>query len=370
MALTEVQQFVLGEIGPRVKYSVANKTNIPKILLIRLRAVDNLLTASPFFDQLRNHFPHSEIILVVGRSSFSAVEHNPHINRLILVDDYFLYQGGWLGRVVEYFRLVCKLRKEEFDLSFVLHRAWPFRLLSCLVGIPVRVGFGKSRKDFFLTHAAFTNQYINESESYLDLLRKMDIPAAFKKTYYHLSDEEKNFQGLFLERHAITGKDKVIAVAPGGVSNARSKMTNGYWPVENYIELINRLQSEGSARIILVGGPDDREITSSIMQDCPACLDTTDLSLGEMASIFRGCSLFIGNDNVRNHIAVAMGIPYIRMFCPTDSRPWFSFTSINDATVASLKPSAPIVGKFSIYSNAEFPTAVSVDEIWQHLTTS
>ena len=370
MALTEVQQFMLGKVGSRVKYSVANKTNIPKILLIRLRAVDNLLTASPFFDQLRNYFPHSEIILVVGRSSCPAVENNPHINRLILVDDCFLYQGGWLGRVVEYFRLVCKLRKEEFDLSFVLHRAWPFRLLSCLVGVPVRVGFGQGRKDFFLTHSAFTHQTQNESESYLDLLRKMDISAAFKKTDYYLSDEEKDFQGLFLERHAITGKDKVIAVAPGGVSNARSKMTTGHWPVENYIELINRLQSEGPSRVILVGGPDDREITSSIMQDCPACLDATDLSFGEMASIFRGCSLFIGNDNVLNHIAVAMGIPYIRMFCPTDSRPWFSFTSVNDATVASLKPSAPIEGEFTKYSNAEFPTAVSVDEIWQYLTTS
>jgi ADP-heptose:LPS heptosyltransferase len=370
MALTEAQQFLLGRVGSRAKFSVANKTDIPKILLIRLGGVDNLLAASPFFDQLRKHFPHSEIILVVGRSSCPLVEHNPHINRLILVDDCFLYQGGWLGRVVEYFRLVCKLRKEEFDLSFVLHRAWPFRLLSCLVGVPVRVGFGCGRKDFFLTHSAFTDQSINESESYLDLLRKMNISAVFKKTYYYLSDEEKDFQGLFLERHAITGKDKVIAVAPGGVSNARSKMTTGHWPVQNYIELINRLQSEGPARIILVGGPGDREITSTIMQDCPACLDATDLSFGEMASIFRGCSLFIGNDSVCNHIAVAMGIPYIRIFCSTDSRPWFSFTSVNDATVESLKPSASKVGKFSMYSNAEFPTAVSVDEVWQHLTTN
>ena len=30
MALTEVQQFMLGKVGSRVKYSVANKTNIPK----------------------------------------------------------------------------------------------------------------------------------------------------------------------------------------------------------------------------------------------------------------------------------------------------------------------------------------------------
>ena len=370
MALTEAQQFVLGKIGPGVKYSVANKTNIPKILLIKLGAVAELVAASPFLDQLRKYFPHSEIILVVGRSSYAAVEHNPNISRFIFADDYDLCRGGWVRCSLEFFRLIGKLRKEEFDLSFVLHRAWPFRLLSCLVGVPVRVGFDCGRKDFFLTHSVFTDQSINESQSCLDLLRKMDIPAVFKKTYYYLSDEEKDFQGLFLERHAITVKDKVIAVAPGGVSSSRSKMTTGHWPVENYIELINRLQSEGPSRVILVGGPDDREITSSIMQGCPACLDATDLSFGEMASIFRGCSLFIGSDNVLNHIAVAMGVPYIRMFYATDSRPWFSFATVNDDTMTPLKPSASIEGEFTKYSNADFSTAVSVDEIWQYLTTS
>ena len=38
MALTEAQQFVLGKVGSRAKFSVANKTDIPKILLIQLGA--------------------------------------------------------------------------------------------------------------------------------------------------------------------------------------------------------------------------------------------------------------------------------------------------------------------------------------------
>ena len=52
---------------------------------------------------------------------------------------------------------------KDFDLSFVLQRAWPFRLLSCLAGVPVRGGFGCGRKDFFLTHSVFTHQIQNES---------------------------------------------------------------------------------------------------------------------------------------------------------------------------------------------------------------
>ena len=175
MPLTEVQQFVLGKVHSKVKFSVGNKTDIPKILLIKLGGVGELAMASPFFNQLRKHFPHSEIVLVVGRSFFAAVEHNPNINRFILVDDLDLYCGGLIRRSLEYFRLIFKLRKEEFDVSFVLQRAMVFRLLSCLVGVPVRVGFGRGRKDFFLTHSVSNYHIKNESQSYLDLLRKLDI---------------------------------------------------------------------------------------------------------------------------------------------------------------------------------------------------
>ncbi|MCL0039716.1 glycosyltransferase family 9 protein [Nitrospinaceae bacterium] len=370
MPLTEAQQFVLGKVHSRVKFLVGNKTDIPKILLIKLGAVGELVMASPFFDQLRKHFPHSEIVLVAGRSFYAVVEHNPNISRFILADDLDLYRGGLIRRSLEFFRLICKLRKEDFELSFILERGMTFRLLSCLAGIPVRVGFGRGRKDFFLTHSVPGHRIQNESESYLDLLRKMDIPAVFEKTFYYLSDEEKEFMDLFLERHSIVNGEQVIAVAPGGGSNARSNMIGRHWPVQNYIELIQRLKDERSSRILLVGEPDDREITNTIIQSCPDCLDATDLSFGEMASIFRGCSLLIGNDYARNHIAVAMGIPAIRIFNPGDSRPSTSFDIVNDTSAAPVKPSPSLIGgKFSKSSDPEFPVTVSVDEVWQHLKT-
>ena len=140
--------------------------------------------------------------------------------------------------------------------------------------------------------------------------------------------------------------------------------------MQNYIELIQRLKKdERSSRVILVGGTDDREITNRIIQICPDCLDATDLSLGEMASIFRGCSLFVGNDHARNHIAVAMGIPSIRILGPADSRPSTSFDNVHDASAAPGKANPSIGEKFSKSSDPEFPVAVSVDEVWRHLKT-
>jgi heptosyltransferase-2 len=368
MPLTGVQQFVLGKVHSRVKFLVGNKTDIPKILLINLGAVGELVLASPFFDQLRKHFPHSEIVLVVGRSSFAAVEHNPNINRFILADDLDLYCGGLIRRSLEFFRLVCKLRKEEFDLSFVLQNAMAFRLLICVVGVSIRVGFGSGRKDLFLTHSVSSQKIQNESESYLDLLRELDIPAVLEKTFYYLSVEEEDFLGLFIERHGIASGEEVIAIAPGGGESSKRRMFTKSWPVQNYIELIQRLQRERSSRVILVGGSDDREVANSIIPVSPDCLDATDLSFGYMASVFRRCNLFIGNDSGPHHIAGAIGVPSIGIFGPTDPNQWDPLDQNSSVVINPVECHPCFIDEtFSKCSHIRCPTSVTVDDVWQQL---
>jgi len=369
MPLTETQPFILGKVRSKVKFLAGNKTDIPKILLIKLGAVGELVMASPFFDQLRKHFPHSEIVLVVGRSSYPAIKNNPNINNFILADDIGLYSRGLIGKVLEFFRLVCKLRKEESDLSFVLQRAWPFRLLSCLAGIPVRVGFGRIRDDFFLTHSIFTHQSQNESESYLDLLRKMDIPAVFEKTFYYLSDEEKEFKDLFLERYSIVDAEEVIAIAPGGGESVKRKMLTKRWPEKSYIELVQRLHSERPCRVILVGGTRDKSITNNIIQACPNCLDATDLSFGEMASVLRRCSFFVGNDSAPLHIASSMGISCVGLFGPTDPNKWAPQGKNCSVIIKPVECHPCLVDEmFPRCSHIRCLTSITVDDVLQNLS--
>jgi ADP-heptose:LPS heptosyltransferase len=284
------------------------------------------------------------------------------------VDDLDLYRGGLIRRSFEFFRLILKLRKEEFDLSFVLQRAMAFRLLSCLVGVPVRVGFGRGRKDFFLTHSVSNHQIQNESESYLDLLRKLDIPAAFEKTFYYLSNEEKEFMGLFIERYGIASGEQVVAVAPGGGESAKRTMLTKRWPVQNYIELIQRLEDERSCRVILVGGPGDREVTNHIIQISPDCLDATDLSFGDMASVLRRCNLFIGNDSAPHHIAASMGIPSIGIFGPTDPNQWAPLDQNSSVVIKPVECHPCFIDEtFPKCSHIRCLTSVTVDVVWQQL---
>ena len=161
MDLIEDQPLVPRRSFWKSNHTVANKTDIPKILLIKLGAIGDLVLASSFFDHLRKNFPHSEIILMVGRSSYYAIESNPNIDRFILADDYVLYHGGLWLRSLECLRLIYKLREEAFDMAFVLHRAWPFNLLAYMVNIPMRVGFGRGHEGMFLTHPTLVHPIQN-----------------------------------------------------------------------------------------------------------------------------------------------------------------------------------------------------------------
>jgi ADP-heptose:LPS heptosyltransferase len=196
----------------------------------------------------------------------------------------------------------------------------------------------------------------------------LDIPAVFEKTFYYLSDEEKEFLDLFLERHSIVSGEEVVAIAPGGGESAKRTMLTKRWPVQNYIELIQRLEDERSSRVILVGGPGDREVTNHIIQISPDCLDATDLSFGDMASVLQRCNLFIGNDSAPHHIAASMGIPCIGIFGPTDPHQW---APLDQNSSVVIKP----VECHPCFTDETFPkcshirclTSINVGDVWRQL---
>lgn len=293
-----------------------------KILLIKLGAVGDLVIASSFFDALRRQFSNSEIVLLVGKTAAAVVANHPGFDRVLQTDDHLIYHGNPIARLREVLRLVRLLRRERFDLAFVLHRAWQFNLLAYLSGISRRVGFARGREGLWLTDCVISPPNQNQRESYLDLLRVLGVPALYEKTFYYLSGEEKNFLPAFLKQHGIVEGERVLAIGPGGGKNAKLYMPNKRWPEHNFIMLIQKILQENPCRILLVGGSNDRDPVATIRKQFPECLDTTHLSFGEMASVFRRCALFIGNDSGPLHIAAAMGTPTLSFFGPTLPAEW------------------------------------------------
>ncbi|MEC7641500.1 MAG: glycosyltransferase family 9 protein [Nitrospinota bacterium] len=349
--------------------SATPKTKPQKILLIKLGAVGDLVFASAFFDSVRKHFNHAQVVLLTGKTSVRTVENNPSLDRLLLADDAALYKGSLFFRCRETLRIIKLLRSESFDLAFVLHRSWIFNLLAFLCGIPQRVGFRRGREGILLTHKVDLQPNRNERESYLDILRELGTAAKYERSFYYLSRAEDEFLSSFLHNHKIREEENLIGIAPGGGKNVKTHMANKRWPEKNYIGLIEKIREAIPCRIILFGGRDDGEIASRIRKEHPACLDATDLSFGEMASVFRRCQLLISNDSGPLHIASAMDIPTLSFYGPT-----------NPAELAPLGPEDTTIYKkvecSPCYNQGRFPecdhlkclTSITVDEAWTQVS--
>ncbi len=343
--------------------------NPPKtILVFKLGAMGDFIFASSFMEQLRRNFPDSRILLVTGQTYMKVLQANRDVDQLIAADDKTLYKGSPWAKFKETFRLVALLRKEHIDCAFVLHRAWPFNLLVFLAGIPCRVGFNRRNEGMFLTHKVKPQPRRNEREMFLDLLRVLDIPVQYEGSRFYLSEEEDQFLARYLEQEGIEDSELLIGIGPGGGKNVKSWMPSRRWPQENFIALAKKFSDAQLGKIILFGSRDETELMSAIRNAVPNALDASDLSFGEMASVFRRCQVYIGNDSGPLHIADAMGVPIIGLYGPTDPKVQ---GAINSSATLLFKD----VECSPCFDNGSFPpcdhitclTSISVEEVWQTL---
>lgn len=339
-----------------------------KILLIKMGAVGDLIMASSFFEAVRKNFPQAQISHLVSDQLLPIVKANPNIDRFIPAGSNALYKGGWFSQIREVFRLIALLRKERFDMVFVLHWAWQFSLFAFLCGIPVRVGFKRKWGRIFLTDRVRPDENQNNREAYLNLLRIIGVPAHYLKSHYYLSEQEDRFLETFLEEHRINAREQLVALAPGGGRNIKQTMLTRLWPVDRYIKLIGNILQAGPHRIVLIAGPEDRLAIQPILDRFPQCIDTHTLSFGEKASILRRCRMLVGNDSAPIHMATALNIPTYSLWGPTNPGRYGDPSPQHTRFFKKIECSP-------CYSYGEFPAcddnqcmqAISVAEVWETL---
>jgi ADP-heptose:LPS heptosyltransferase len=121
-------------------------------------------------------------------------------------------------------------------------------------------------------------------------------------------------RGLGLSRQAVGP----IAIHPG--SGSREKC----WPVDSFLELIERLHGAGHRCRILLGEvelerwpADQIHRLEGAVEEAVHPVTYLDL-LRELSS----CAAFVGNDSGPGHLAGIIGLPSVILFGPTDPNVW------------------------------------------------
>src|SRR5581483_9850636 len=98
------------------------------------------------------------------------------------------------------------------------------------------------------------------------------------------------------------------------------------WEPEKFAALAVRLTNELGMKVLLFGGPEDKDANAIIRQKAGnAIIPVETKSILDSAAIMRALTLFVSNDSSLMHIAGALGLPTVAIFGPTNEtyvHPW------------------------------------------------
>jgi ADP-heptose:LPS heptosyltransferase len=201
-----------------------------------------------------------------------------------------------------------------------------------LTGAPWRVGYldapgeeTRSTKMLFdppFTYGPKKNLPKHEVESQLDILSFLGADVNSRNTEVWLSEEDHRFARKILDKAGIGAADLVVALSPGR-HDFRTQ-----WPVDRFIKLGRWLQEKYNAYILIVaneeGVQSGHQIEESLLRERTVNLDGN-ITLRQVAALFKECEMFIGTYSGLMHLAAAAGLSVIAIFGPEDNyrfSPW------------------------------------------------
>ena len=282
-----------------------------KILIFNVNWLGDIVFTSPFIRAVREAFPGSHIACVAVPRCTEILEANPRINKLITFDE-----NGPEKTLFGKLRFALRLRKEKFNIAFILHRSKTRAFITFMAGIKERVGYDTKRRGFLLTKRLRVPEKIPHRVEYFLQLAKAAGADTSKKDYeFFITESDKKRSVRILEQAGVNANDRIVALNPGGNWNPKR------WPAERFAELADSLVEKYGVAILITGAKKDMALADKISagmknKAISICGKT---AIRELASVFKKVRLVISGDSGPMHIAVGVEANVVALFGPTSA---------------------------------------------------
>lgn len=275
--------------------------DMKNILAINFGGIGDEIFFLPTLISLKKAFPNSKITLALEPRSKSVKDLTDIIDNLILID----VKGK--NKYAQMLKLLWQARQGKFDLVVSSGGNKLISILLFLTGIKERCGYDTGALSrILLTHPMKLNKNQYACKMYHDLIREV-------------TDINTELPEVNVER-----KEKIqnsVLIHPGVSKLSVQKGCIKTVPAETWAKTIDLLVAEGK-KVILVGGPDDKECIETILstvrtQNFENLYGTTK-SLKDLAVLISSAEKFLCSDSAPLHVAVALHTKTYVIFGPTD----------------------------------------------------
>jgi heptosyltransferase-2 len=289
-----------------------------RILVVRTDRIGDVVLATPLLRALRQTFPDAYLAALVRPYARDVLLHNPALDA-VLCDDPQGVDAGRRG----FWRQVLRLRRERFDTALLLMPTSRAAWLLFWAGIPVRIGVGRKFYEVVTGMRSVSRQgYVplrHEADYCLDLGRAIGVQAeasdAVLRTEVFLTASERAAAGRELRDLGLQDGDFVLGIHPTGGGSAPN------WPVERWQELATALAPAGGDSGTRPAAPIVHLVTGeSATPAWPRVPRTIDRRgprpLRQLIADLAHCDLVVGASTGPLHLAAALGVPTVGLFCP------------------------------------------------------
>ena len=245
--------------------------------------------------------PKARLDFVVRKEFADLVRSNHHLS---VVHEYDP-ATGWQGLQ----KLAATLRAEHYELAIDLHDSLRSRYLRMVCGAPTSSVVNKRQWERWKLIHWKKNSYkgiVSVPQRYLETVADYGIADDFKGLELFVPDAIQFSVAGKMAALKLNKADHVVALCPG------AKHFTKRWQRGKYAELGARLVHEKKAKILLFGGPAEKEDCAAVADEIAGWVGreavadfSGTFSLLETAAAFDHCDVVVTNDSGLMHIAAA-----------------------------------------------------------------
>ncbi len=276
---------------------------INRVLIVKLRAIGDVLLSTPVIENLKIAYPHLQIDYLTEQFTSDVLQGNKYLHGIKTFNKK--QQGS--------FYLLKEIRKEQYDVVIDLFCNPRTAFLTFVSGAKYRIGFPFRGRSYAYTHLVPPRGgEVHNVEFNLDVLKYFELPITSLRPLFPLSNNEMLFANNFFVQNNLSGKMVIGINASGGWYTKK-------WNRNSFANLIDKISHSGQYEFLLFWGPDEHDDAIMIQKSVNTSTHIIPkTSLKEMAALLQRCSYLISNDSGPMHIAASLNVPTLGIFGPTN----------------------------------------------------
>jgi heptosyltransferase-1 len=279
----------------------------PRILIVRLSAIGDVIQTMPVACALREHLPQAFVAWAVEERAAALLRGHQAVDELIRLP------RGWLKSPRRVWQLRRRLRAMRFDAVLEAQGLTKAAIVAWLSGAPRRIGFGHPwgrELTQWLNNELVDTPGMHVVERNIQLLRPLGIASP-------------RIRFLIPEHSAdAAAADRVIGWSGLGggfaIINPGAGWPSKVWPAERFAGVASHLGRRWSLSTLVVwAGAEEMQMGLLVAAGSGGYARIAPpTTLTELAALARRARLFVGSDTGPLHLAAAVGTPCVGLYGP------------------------------------------------------